>query len=255
VAVGLILAVMVGEYLVFARDPGVVAWAVVLSLVAAPFVLITIAARWVNQAARGRGVVGTCGWAVVGLGCVLVFVPVYDVHRWMDRGALPNTPAFIAVGFHLIAGQWVAAVAAVAVGGRAAWAAWVALPEVADYREFDQRKPRASGTHRVFVVLAWVSFAVPLLTAAVCFGLGAVGILTKKAQTVDIYWNVGIGLIAAQAVGVVLAFAALAGIRCRRGVVQIVPVAALGLALNLSCSGGTFILMLLFGREHHIIYV
>jgi hypothetical protein len=257
---GLVLAVMVGEFLVVHR---VVwwGWVVVLLLVAGPFPLVAVAARRVNRAARGRRTARACGWVVVGLGCVLVFLPLYDVHRWMDGGNWPDRPAMAAVGFHLVAAQWAAAVVATVVGWQAIGGRlgpllvrWVqSIPSVArqEAAGAGDRDPSRRRTRVVFIVLAWLSPAIPVLALLVMFGIWTYvnqpG--NNKAVSKDEYRQIGVALLAAQVAGLVFAGVSAAGIRCRSGAALIAPGAVLGLVLNLPCLGLTTLWTGFFSHE------
>jgi hypothetical protein len=244
VATILVLAVVAGEILVIHRVAWW-GWAIVLLLVAGPFPLLAVAARRVNRAARGRRAVRACGWVVVGLGCVLVFLPLYDVRRWVDAGRWPDRPAMAAVGFHLVAVQWAAAVAATlagwqAVGGRP-WplvVRWVkSVPSVArpGADGAGDRDPSRLRTRVVFILLAWLSPAVPVLALLVMFGVYTHSNQPGNTVTKDEFRQVGQALVAAQLAGLVFAGASCAGIRCRWGAALIVPGAVLGVVLNLPC--------------------
>jgi len=257
---GLVLAVMVGEFLVLRRIVWW-GWAILLVLVAGPFPLVALAARRVNRAARGRRTARACGWVVVGLGCVLVFLPLYDVQRWMDRGSWPDRPAMAAVGFHLVAAQWAAAVVATVVGWQAIGGRlrplvvrWVqSVPSVAgpDADDAGARHPSRMRTRVVFIVLAWSSPAIPVLVLLVMVGLWIYGTQPGKnnAVTHDEYRAIGMVLMAAQVAGLVLAGASAAGIRCRWGAALIAPGAVLGVVLNLPCLGLTSLWTGFFSHE------
>jgi hypothetical protein len=231
VAGGLVLTVIAGQF--FISDPIKAwwGWGVLLSLVALPFLLIGFAAHRVSRAVHGRRIVRVCGWIVVGLGVVMVLSPLHDVYFWMDRGRMPARPALMVFGFHLVAGQWAAAVVAAA----ASW--WVTGPD-------GRAVPSPPRTRTVLVILAWTSTAIPLLAAVVVLGLWTGGSPPppgKSRLRNDDHRAIGVCLLITQTVGLVLAAVSMAGIRDRRGSALIVPGAILGIVLNLSCLGVAFV--------------
>jgi hypothetical protein len=101
----------------------------------------------------------------------------------------------------------------------------------------DDHVPEPTRTRTIFLLLAWVSPAIPVLTVIVFCGLWTYGTQPGKKNALDHddYRGIGTTLIVAQFVGMALAAVSLAGIRCRRGTAVILPGAILGLVLNVPC--------------------